>query len=409
MSAMTNRSVSTGRRRVALLGWHVPGTGLTRAQRSLFAAMGPSYEFHVAGLGRGEGLVEGDVRIHPVNAEGGDVLGSRATRELVAATEADVLVVHQDLWFFGAYAREFAELRPETRVVAWLPLDGDVVDAEVVRPLAGVDRVVVYTDWARRNLVRAFQVLAADDPSLVFPTVDVIPLAVDGEAFRPLGGPSDRAALKAELFPSLEDPASAFVVLNANRWRERKRLDLTLEGFAAFVRGKPRDVVLCLHDMHAPNLLDVDVTDFLADLGLSGRVILNPLGPRGAPVDDAALNRLYNACDVGLNTAMGEGWGLVSAEHAATGAPQVVPDHSACAEIWRGAAEVVPVARTYVPSFSCFSMGEVSARDVAAGLERVYRDAAHHAGLAAAGRLRSGAVTWATVAGRWRRLLDGGP
>jgi glycosyltransferase involved in cell wall biosynthesis len=61
-------------------------------------------------------------------------------------------------------------------------------------------------------------------------------------------------------------------------------------------------------------------------------------------VDDERLNLIYNACDVGVNTARAEGWGLVSFEHAATGAAQVVPGHGACLELWSDAGVLLPVA-----------------------------------------------------------------
>jgi D-inositol-3-phosphate glycosyltransferase len=46
------------------------------------------------------------------------------------------------------------------------------------------------------------------------------------------------------------------------------------------------------------------------------------------------LNQVYNAADIGINTCIGEGWGLVNSEHGATGVMQVVPDHTSLAEIF---------------------------------------------------------------------------
>ena len=48
------------------------------------------------------------------------------------------------------------------------------------------------------------------------------------------------------------------------------------------------------------------------------------------------LNKVYNAVDVGINTCLGEGWGLVNTEHASTGVAQVVPDHTSLSEIFNG-------------------------------------------------------------------------
>ena len=45
--------------------------------------------------------------------------------------------------------------------------------------------------------------------------------------------------------------------------------------------------------------------------------------PQGLTDED--VNILFNAANVGLNTAMGEGWGLCNFEAAACGVPQIVP------------------------------------------------------------------------------------
>jgi glycosyltransferase involved in cell wall biosynthesis len=42
-------------------------------------------------------------------------------------------------------------------------------------------------------------------------------------------------------------------------------------------------------------------------------------------LSDKDINVLYNACDVGINTCEGEGYGLCQIEHLAVGAPQVCP------------------------------------------------------------------------------------
>ena len=69
--------------------------------------------------------------------------------------------------------------------------------------------------------------------------------------------------------------------------------------------------------------------------GIEDRLILTAHMPFLPVVSNRVLNCIYNACDVGINTSIGEGWGLVSFEHAATGAGQIVPRHSACEELWR--------------------------------------------------------------------------
>jgi glycosyltransferase involved in cell wall biosynthesis len=83
---------------------------------------------------------------------------------------------------------------------------------------------------------------------------------------------------------------------------------------------------------------------------------------------------LYNACDVGVNTAMGEGWGLVSFEHAATGAAQIVPNHTSFIENWTGSAELLDVIGQRYINHEFAEMYEVSAEDLCGRLEKLYSD-----------------------------------
>ena len=43
-------------------------------------------------------------------------------------------------------------------------------------------------------------------------------------------------------------------------------------------------------------------------------------------LSDEAINQLYNAADIGINTSDGEGFGLCQLEHMYVGAPQIVTD-----------------------------------------------------------------------------------
>jgi len=58
------------------------------------------------------------------------------------------------------------------------------------------------------------------------------------------------------------------------------------------------------------------------------------------------LNYIYNACNVGINTSLGEGWGLPNWEHSACGKVQIVPKHSAQAELYKnGRGILLPIDR----------------------------------------------------------------
>ena len=90
-----------------------------------------------------------------------------------------------------------------------------------------------------------------------------------------------------------------------------------------------------------------------------------------APPDEY-LNKIYNATDVGLNTADGEGWGLVSFEHASCRKPQIVPNHTACRDIWSDAAELVDVSTWIVEKDLGVERGLVDVDGVVEALNGLY-------------------------------------
>jgi glycosyltransferase involved in cell wall biosynthesis len=85
------------------------------------------------------------------------------------------------------------------------------------------------------------------------------------------------------------------------------------------------------------------------------------------------LNQVYNACDVGINTCIGEGWGLVNFEHAATGVAQVVPDHTSLREIFNGVRRIENESWEVDRNYG-LDRAVPSADDAAYLLERYYED-----------------------------------
>jgi len=330
---------------------------------------------HLLGIGyRGDESDFGGATLHPTNLRGGDVFAAFQAAEMVEALGARVVLLVNDFWMLHPHLRTLGG--GPARIVAYVPVDGRIVDDRFLAPLAEIDRFVAYTEFGKAQLEAWTDV-----------PVSVIPHGVDTEAFRPL--PDARR--------------DGFVVLNANRPLERKRIDLTLEGFALFARGKPADVRLRLHHAIMDAQERAEIAAQATRLGIADRVDVTT----GA-VADEELNRVYNSCAVGVNTAMGEGWGLVSFEHAAAGAAQVVPDSSACAELWRGSAEVVPAEDTGVPGFSPLAMRTVSAEGVAEALERLYADPERLRSMSEAARQNATqpCYRWDASGEQWLGLLE---
>jgi D-inositol-3-phosphate glycosyltransferase len=365
------------RLKIIAIGFNIHGTGLTRVMHDIMRRLADRHEIHYLGIGySGEIIVDRGLSIYPTNPRGGDVFAAFQAQRMIEEIDPDLVFILHDIWCFEHYLKILGLYRDRLKIVGYIPLDGRIINEENAAPLERADRVVVYTEFAQQEFEGAFDRLRAKRGG-EFPAVDVIPHGVDRGRFHPFpqleeasfASPA-RVEAKRKVFPDLPDPENSFIVLNASRFDKRKRVDLTAAGFARFAAGKPANVMLCLHHAILGEPENDRVRSLVAQFGLQDRVYLNPLA--GGVVGDGELNLLYNACDVGINTSMGEGWGLVSFEHGAAGAAQIVPDHSACAEVWRGRGELIQPARNYIPEFSVLEMGEVSAKGVAEAIGRLY-------------------------------------
>ena len=96
-----------------------------------------------------------------------------------------------------------------------------------------------------------------------------------------------------------------------------------------------------------------------------------------APPSDEMLNMIYNCCDVGINTADGEGWGLVPFEHASCKKPQVVPNHTACRDIWKHSAAMIDVATWVRDKDLSVERGIIDVKSAVDQLNKLYEDESH--------------------------------
>jgi D-inositol-3-phosphate glycosyltransferase len=377
------------RLKIIAIGFNMSGTGLTRVMHDIMGRLADRHEIHYLGIGySGETIHDRGLTIYPTNPKGGDVFAAFQAERMIKEIDPALVFILHDIWCFPHYLKILGPYRDRVKIVGYIPLDGKIVNEEDAASLQDADRVVVYTEFARKEFEGAFDRLRGKRGGQ-FPAVDVIPHGVDLTHFHPFAelrqasfASPARTETKRKVFGGLQEPENSFIVLNASRPAQRKRVDLTVAGFARFAIGKPANVRLCLHHAIMGEPEKEQIGSLVERFDLEDRLVLNPLG--GGIVDDDALNLLYNACDVGINTSMGEGWGLVSFEHGAAGAAQIVPAHSACAEIWSGRAEMMTPARRYIPKFSVLEMGEVSAEGVAQALENLYRNPQHRQHLAQA-------------------------
>ena len=247
------------------------------------------------------------------------------------------------------------------KFIGYFPIDSAYYMKSMLSYINDWDFAITFTvEQANRILAQGVQ------PRLL----GVVPHGLDKGKFYPIDKEIARKALRL--------PQDKFIVLNANRNQPRKQIDLTIKAFAEFAVDKP-DTMLYLHMSEKDLGWDVraifDTEMSRKGLSSDGRLIMTAqnIDYTNAPPDDL-LNLIYNAADIGINTANGEGWGLVSFEHASCKKPQVLPNHTSFSDIWKDSALLADVAAWIYDKDLSVERGIVDVKDAASKLTTLYSD-----------------------------------
>jgi glycosyltransferase involved in cell wall biosynthesis len=103
------------------------------------------------------------------------------------------------------------------------------------------------------------------------------------------------------------------IILNANQYGPRKRIETTVNVFKKLINKHP-DLKLKLW-LHSGQTTASNVDEIPKD-----KIIITK------KLESKYMNLMYNACQISLSSTWGEGWGLTSCEHSMTHGLQVVPN-----------------------------------------------------------------------------------
>jgi len=254
--------------------------------------------------------------------------GEQRIREIVQIEKPDLVFTINDMWIINEQYKQIKDLHKEKKFkfVGYSPMDSYGWTGCLADTANEWDAIVSYTQFGAYEFIQGG----------ITKPIAVIPHGVTPGQFYP----KDKKECRKELGIK-ED---IFIVFNGNRNQFRKRIDITIAAFAKFAKDKP-DTQLYLHmgkkdqGWDIMNLFDREMKRNKLDP--NNRIILTADVEGPPSVDVEMLNTIYNAADVGVNTCKGEGWGLVSFEHAACNVAQVVPGHTSCKEIFEGYGQLI--------------------------------------------------------------------
>jgi len=259
---------------------------------------------------------------------GGDYIGLGRFQDMYKKLKPDLIWILNDLWLIKEFVTRMTD-EQLAKTVIYFPVDAEGSDFEWIEKFELLGARVAYTQFGKKEVQKL-------NPYL---KIEIIPHGVDTTKFFPV----DKDYVFSQLSGLSKDD---FIVLGLFRNQPRKRTDLTFDIFTKFAKDKPKNVKLYLH----MGIQDEgwDITKLATRHGIEDRLILTntEIGPsKGVSVE--RLNLIYNSAKIGLNNALGEGWGLPSVEHAVTGAVQVVPNSSACKELFEDCGKLINIKDTY--------------------------------------------------------------
>lgn len=243
----------------------------------------------------------------------------------------DAIFILNDVWNIYAMLNELQAVEGLPRIVIYFPVDAREHNPKWYSLFDMVSVPVTYTEFAKGVVLEAISFLPVELKSKIEQSLTIIPHGIDHSTYFEI---PDKKELRRQFFRS-DMFTDDFIFLNANRNQPRKRLDITMRAFTMLLKQYQGDRQLRLL-MHSGNTdCSIDIGELATRYGIGKHVIRTSEG-RGRPqVSEKGLNMIYNVCDAGLNTSIGEGWGLTNVEHAVTGAVQLVPRHSACIELFQ--------------------------------------------------------------------------
>jgi D-inositol-3-phosphate glycosyltransferase len=338
------------KKKLLWIGDAVATTGFARVTHAICDRLKDNYDISVLGINYYGDPHPFKYDVYPAST-GGDLWGFNRVVNIIKKLKPDIIMILNDPWVIQNYLAQLIQNKiKDIPVVVYFPVDATEHDPDWYRDYKELVRATcVYTEFGKKVVL---------DTERVFPeNIHIVPHGVDTRVFYQFKDLLDKKGnvlktgtqiAREQLYPMKDKPEfnAPFIILNANRNQPRKRIDITIRAFSVFAKDKPSNVKLYLH--MGMRDAGVDVVKLAKRYGFEDRLVITALVNNIPGISDDRLNVIYNATEVGINTSMGEGWGLTNWEHATAGKIQIVPDHSACAELWKDKGILIPTIADFM-------------------------------------------------------------
>lgn len=248
--------------------------------------------------------------------------------DTIAETKPDVVFIYNDIIVVNRILNEFIEtnISKNFKLIIYLDLVYEYEKLILFKNInIWADELFLFSNCWKNNLIK----IGFKEEKLF-----IVPHGIDTTIFKPVHQPFAK-----QMIGFKEDD---FIILNTNRNCYRKAIDITVEAFIKFLKKyEYGDKIKLFLNMDSPAEHGYNILELIKVMSMKNdadfdKIIANHIFTKNSMkyFSDEKLNELYNACDVGINTCVGEGFGLCNLEHACVGKPQIVSKVGALADIF---------------------------------------------------------------------------
>lgn len=250
----------------------------------------------------------------------GEYHGRDVIHHVIKKADPDVLLLHGDIYMFANTMQDhLSQYRGKICQIAMYPIDGEGIPDKWIPFMDKLDGLITLTEFGKKETEKVLKA-----------PVRVANLGIDPKLFNPVNS-DQKKILRQDKFKFM---INKFVITWIGRNFSRKNPGLAVAGFANWVKkAKIKDAILYMHcaddDPAGSSINELIRKNYphVSDLVyLPGNFNISQ------GFDRKTLAQLIQCSDVGLNTSLGEGWGMPLTETMACGVPMIAPAHSACME-----------------------------------------------------------------------------
>ena len=286
----------------------------------------------------------------------------------------DILFLYNEITVISQVLKIFNEknMNINFKIFTYLDL---IFPYEKINLITEVDNysniIFVYSEYWKENLIKM---------GIKEEKIEILQPGFDDKSFFEI----DKIDAK-KYFKFKEDD---FIILNSCKNNCIKGIDKTIDAFVKFIKLKNKNNIKLFLYMNLMNIKNqgYNIEDYFRisclkyDANYIDLINNNVFVKENNLYSDQKLNFLYNACDIGINTSIGEGFGICNLEHAGLGKPQIVSNIGGLKDIFKkeNSIPIVPVSEIYVSSNIYFPGGYAkicSTDDFVSAIDKYYENA----------------------------------